>query len=236
MSILYTYWRYRISDDARNIGGTECEFWKQPFIENPELIHATEKFFKTTAIILGLVLASIAIIYVGWAVFVGILFASMCENSVLKTVISPNKKQKLVVFTRNCGATTDFSTQISILDADDELPNDSGNVFVADCDHGTAPSGPGGGPAVLVSWTGEDSVKISHDPLTRVFLSESSWEGIQIEYEKSVILSDSEIPSMTDGTSSRRKEFDMGLGDLEKRISEIQNQPVGADSAELDSP
>lgn len=198
-----------------------------PFIENPELIHATEKFFKTTAIILGLVLASIAMMYIGWIVFVGILFASMCENTVLKTVISPNKKQKLVVFARNCGATTDFSTQISIIDADDKLPNDPGNVFVADCDHGTAPSGPGGGPEVLVSWIGEDSVKISHDPLARVFLSESNWEGIQIEYEQSVILSDSEIPrAMGDGAGSNRKEFDMGLGDLEKRMSEMQNQPV----------
>jgi hypothetical protein len=34
------------------------------------------------------------------------------------------------VFDRDCGATTGFSTQLSILDTDDKLPDDGGNTLV----------------------------------------------------------------------------------------------------------
>ncbi len=56
----------------------------------------------------------------------------LCEDDVYLSIISPDKKCKAVIFERNCGATTGFSTQISIIDADQELKNSSGNVFIID--------------------------------------------------------------------------------------------------------
>ncbi|MCC5853421.1 MAG: hypothetical protein JJU30_11325 [Alkalimonas sp.] len=55
----------------------------------------------------------------------------MCANEVHAEIISPNQRYKAVIFQRDCGATTDFSTQISILKAEAKLPNKSGNIFVA---------------------------------------------------------------------------------------------------------
>ena len=63
----------------------------------------------------------------------GLLFwgtDSMCGNEIYQEIFSPDNEYKAVVFQRDCGATTGFSTQISILRATDELPNNPGNVFI----------------------------------------------------------------------------------------------------------
>jgi hypothetical protein len=67
--------------------------------------------------------------------FVALLFffgGDMCGNYVHSTMISPDKRHKAVVFQRDCGATTGFTTQISILEKDDSLANSSGNIFIID--------------------------------------------------------------------------------------------------------
>ena len=93
-----------------------------------------------------------------------------CTNDLIARIPSPDARYDAVVFQRDCGATTGFSTQVSILRSRDSLPSDSsGNVFVADTDHGKAPAGPGGGPSVDVRWTSPDSLEIRRDPRTRVF-------------------------------------------------------------------
>jgi hypothetical protein len=65
----------------------------------------------------------------------------MCANDLLTEIPSPDGALKAVVFQRDCGATTSFSTQISILWTNRPLPNETGNLFVADTDHGKAPRG-----------------------------------------------------------------------------------------------
>lgn len=56
--------------------------------------------------------------------------SDMCGNYPHKEYLSPNKDYKAVVFQRDCGATTGFSTQISIIAAGDELDNEGGNIYV----------------------------------------------------------------------------------------------------------
>ena len=56
----------------------------------------------------------------------------MCGNEIFQEVYSPDNEYKAVVFQRDCGATTGFSTQISILKAPAKLPNESGNIFAMD--------------------------------------------------------------------------------------------------------
>jgi hypothetical protein len=105
-----------------------------------------------------------------------------CVNEILRTHYSPSKQLKAVVFERECGATTGFSAQISIMPANSDLPNEGGNVFVADADHGKSPSGPGGGPPVEVEWKGESSLNITYDNRARVFLRKDSHKSITITY------------------------------------------------------
>jgi len=81
--------------------------------------------------ILGLSLA-IGFTAIGGYIFLSTLFSNMCGNEVFSVVVSPNKKHKAVLFQRDCGATTEFSTQISILDKNAKLLNKSGNILTAD--------------------------------------------------------------------------------------------------------
>jgi hypothetical protein len=105
-------------------------------------------------------------------------------NEILRVHYSPSKQLKAIVFQRDCGATTGFSTQISIISANSDLPNQAGNVFVSDTDHGKSPSGPGGGPLVEVEWNGETSININYDNRARVFLRKDSQNGITITYSE----------------------------------------------------
>lgn len=59
-------------------------------------------------------------------------FSGMCANTIITSSTSPNKKWKVVVFERNCGATTGFSSQISLLKSNEELSNDAGNIYIAE--------------------------------------------------------------------------------------------------------
>lgn len=110
------------------------------------------------------------------------LVPDACGNEVLSEVMSPGGRLKAVVFERDCGATTGFSTQVSILPVVEALPNEAGNVLVADCDHGKAPSGPGGGPALRVTWLSDRQMRIEHHPGARIVRSEAKHGGIKIEY------------------------------------------------------
>ena len=115
------------------------------------------------------------------------VFGDMCGNAMIAEYPSPNRKLKAVVFERNCGATTGFSTQVSILQSTDLLENDGGNVFVADTDHGRAPSGAGGGPEIKFRWLSDSSAELQHHPLARVHRAQTKTKGVQVAF---VALSD----------------------------------------------
>jgi hypothetical protein len=87
----------------------------------------------------------------------------------------------VVVFERDCGATTDSSTQASVLEAQVAMPNEAGNVFVAKC--GAAPSGPGGGPELRVRWLDARRVVFSHHEGAVVFSALKECDGVEIAYE-----------------------------------------------------
>lgn len=106
----------------------------------------------------------------------------LCANEIVSEAPSPDGRFRLVAFQRDCGATTGFSTQISLLKRDQELPNSSGNVFTSDANHGLAPAGPGGGPEVRMRWSGAARVSIQHHAATRVFLNETERDGVRFDY------------------------------------------------------
>lgn len=105
-----------------------------------------------------------------------------CRHQVVGTFTAPEGLKKAVVFQRDCGATTGFSTQISILPLSHDLPDESGNVFIADCDHGAAPAAAHGGPEVHLSWSDSNRLEIRFHPKARVFRSESSRDEVEISY------------------------------------------------------
>jgi hypothetical protein len=134
------------------------------------------------------ILASVALVIVGLALGIGSLSLlsspDMCANEVLREHSSPGGKLKVVVFQRDCGATTGFSTQASILSAEEDLPEEGGNLFVSDTNHGAAPSGPGGGPEVRVGWKNARELWLSHHRNARIFKAEREVQGISVSYSR----------------------------------------------------
>jgi hypothetical protein len=99
------------------------------------------------------------------------------------------------VFERNCGATTDFTTQISIVSKGAALPNQVGNAFVADTNHGAAPAARWGGPPVDVRWITNRQIVISIHPASRISLQQTlvsvptgllTHDDVRVEFSRSV--------------------------------------------------
>jgi hypothetical protein len=106
-----------------------------------------------------------------------------CGNKPLAEAVSPDGTRKLVVFERDCGGTTGFSTQASVLAPHATLANEAGNIFAADTGHGAAPAGAGGGPELRVAWTSPNHLRLQHHESARLFKAERQFEGIEISYE-----------------------------------------------------
>lgn len=76
--------------------------------------------------------------------------SGVCGNEVTQTIASPSGRLKAVVFSRNCGTTTGVNTQVSILRADEALPNEGANTFIA---NGSLP--------LAVQWQNDKTIQIS---------------------------------------------------------------------------
>jgi hypothetical protein len=134
------------------------------------------QIFLILALVVGAVVGCYAVIS-GLLLF---LAEDGCANQLLSETPSPDNRLKAVVFQRDCGATTDFSTQVSIIAQAEKLPKQAGNAFSADTNHGAAPSGPGGGPTIKVQWRSPAELLISHHPAVRVFKVEPLVGSIRV--------------------------------------------------------
>ena len=101
-----------------------------------------------------------------------------CENTVLSELTGPTRNRRAVVFERSCGATTDFSTHVSVLNADDARPKSAGNIFIADSDHG-------GGKDMIVTapWAAPDQLVVRYPARARIFRRETQVNRIAVTYE-----------------------------------------------------
>ena len=129
-------------------------------------------------------MAPFCVLVAGIALIATACFRSdVCENEVVADHPSPDGPARVVVFVRNCGTTTDFGAHASLLDTSSPLPNEGGNLFVADTRHGAAPSGPKGGPDVRVRWNGPRTVLLTHHERARVFKAERQVGDVTATYE-----------------------------------------------------
>lgn len=98
---------------------------------------------------------------------------NLCGNEVRQQVPSLNHKLKAVVFERDCGAMTGFSTQISVLQISDKVPNEAGNIFIAN-----------GDLKIEVSWGSDRVLNITYPKNAKVHLKLERWQDISISYEE----------------------------------------------------
>ncbi|AWA30989.1 hypothetical protein HYN48_13895 [Flavobacterium magnum] len=136
---------------------------------------------------LKIVLIMITLVIIGFIAFWALVFYDMnpCGNKVASTFFSPNKQFKILVFERNCGATTDFSTQVSLLRHNLELEHDDeGNIFSADRNYGDAEIDENGNVYLKATWLNNNKVLITYDSKIRIFKKENKLDGITILYNK----------------------------------------------------
>ena len=105
-----------------------------------------------------------------------------CRNTVVSTAVAPGGAQQALLFQRDCGATTGFSSQVS-LTTSSASSSGSGNAFVADTGHGSAKASAWGGPWVQLHWQTPQRLLIRYDREARVFTKNRSAAGVSITYE-----------------------------------------------------
>ena len=97
---------------------------------------------------------------------------SVCGNEPRFSQSSPSGKYQVVVFNRDCGATSGFSTHVSIRESSGALPNDAGNVLILD---GTVP--------LSIRWITESRVAIKGVGGAKVFKQKGIVAGVEVAYE-----------------------------------------------------
>lgn len=94
-----------------------------------------------------------------------------CGNEIVQTINSPSGKFKAIVFSRNCGATTGFNTQVSVLHVDESLPNEGGNTFIT---NGSVP--------IVLHWQTNSALHISNIGNTSPIKKIKQGSGVVIRY------------------------------------------------------
>jgi len=108
--------------------------------------------------------------------------ADACQNTILSSTASPDGERHAVLFMRDCGATTDFSTQVSIL-RENGPATGAGNLFIADGGSASAPPTDHGGPWAEVVWQGPRRLLVRYDSMAEVYKQQDQVAGVTVTYE-----------------------------------------------------
>lgn len=133
------------------------------------------KWSLTLGVAIGLLIVLIgnwkSLAFLAWMFLFG---SSMCGNDVAQEELSPDGELRAVLFQRDCGAMTGFSTQVSIIAAWDDLQNEMGNVFIA-------PGHPDA-TATTLHWRDAKTLTITTLALDRASQVERKLGDIDVEY------------------------------------------------------
>ena len=119
-----------------------------------------------------------------------------CANNIVASAEAPDGLHTAVIFQRDCGATSGFSTQVSLVGPGGE-PSGVGNTFRADDYHGEAATGDWGGPWVELRWLAPDHLLIGYAAKSRLFKDEDKVSGVKISYRFHAELEALQPPSPT---------------------------------------
>ena len=106
-----------------------------------------------------------------------------CSNTLVQVLKAPGGRHAAALFQRDCGATTSFSTQISLLVPGDKVTG-GGNVFIADDNHGAAAVGKWQGSWADVRWLSPDHLLVRYAAKSRIFKQAHDVAGVKITYEE----------------------------------------------------
>lgn len=136
---------------------------------------------RILGVVLGVIIFIVACIFIFFSITDG-----GCVNKVHQSASSPDNVYRVMLFDRDCGATTGYSTHISILKINEALNDDGGNVFIADDDHGRAVRHSEYKSLINISvrWVDNSTVQVKYDKNARIFTEKDRVGDIRIEYSK----------------------------------------------------
>jgi hypothetical protein len=134
-------------------------------------------------IIYGLLIAML-ILGTGFILTISIVFGDSCANQIVDIKISPDKNFQAVTFIRDCGATTGFSTQLSIIKATEtfDKSDEKGNTLIMSDKIGDGLMDENGGAKIMANWTEDNKLVILYDSRTETAKRETEYKDIKIEY------------------------------------------------------
>jgi len=140
---------------------------------------------KLLAIVVGVILAILIICAFVW---IAPLALVRSWTEVVGFVPSPDGKWDVVLMVRNAGATTDYSTQLSVIPARGLLSRElalcrPGNVFIADGNDGAVAVNHSGFMHVDVVWQSPNLVLIRFPSSARVFKQERRFQSVIVNYD-----------------------------------------------------
>jgi len=109
--------------------------------------------------------------YIAFLLLLTLAGCEPCSNDIISESVSPDGNRKIVTFSRNCGATTGFNTQATILKKNQSLPDDAGNIFILDQGEATA------------EWKNNTEILVRADSSARFFKKETALNGVTIFYQ-----------------------------------------------------
>lgn len=128
-------------------------------------------FRRMAKITAGLVVAAMV---VGWASTQALSHYGLgsCQNEAVEYISSPGGRFRAVIFYRDCGATTGFITNVSVLKGLETVNHsETGNLLVA---AGTLP--------VQLKWTSETHLTVMYPSGSEPRLVNRSYGGVTVDY------------------------------------------------------
>ena len=96
----------------------------------------------------------------------------LCGNDPLHGEESPDKSRLAVAFVRSCGATTGFSSHVSIVPRNKPIPNEPGNILVV-----------GGKQPLSVKWQSNSELEIELPKESKIHKQTEGLGEISIKYK-----------------------------------------------------
>lgn len=106
-----------------------------------------------------------------------------CTTTVVRVAKAPDGQHAATLFHRDCGATTSFSTQISVLATGGKVSG-GGNAFIADDNHDAAAVGPWRGSWADVQWLSPNHLLVRYAAKSRIFKHADEVAGVRITYQQ----------------------------------------------------
>jgi len=107
--------------------------------------------------------------FLGGKYVMDIVIGNACGNDMIQKSSSPDGKKAAYMFRRNCGATTGYSYQLSILDKDDPLENTKGNTFMTEKEFS-------------VEWVNEKKLEVIYDKSFETYEMDKRVKGVKVKY------------------------------------------------------